>query len=133
MEYKDNQNLLGRFNTEKKKLVPNQNLVDTHPLKAKILKKDFKDRLKFGEPIASNSINATITAIRTIASKAYSDAATAYGLYKSHRLFETAEEQDEHLDWIFEQFHKYMDDAKVLLKTHRAEVREIVRVENLNK
>lgn len=135
MEYKKIQTMVGRerFTIEKKKIVPNQNLVDTHPLKTKILKMDFKNQLKFGNSIASDDINRTITAIRTIASKTYSDAAPLYGLFTKHKIFETAEEQDQHLDWIFEQFHQYIDDAKALLKTHRADIRETIRIANLNK
>lgn len=131
MDFTTRDKIIRRFEREKKKLIPNQNLVDTHPMKDKILKEDFTRKLKHGqEAIASNTINGAMTAIRTITSKTYSDAASLYGLYRGHSLFKTEADQNAHLDWIFEQFEKGMKDAKALLKTHRKELVAELEKEN---
>lgn len=108
-----------KYDKEKKRLVPDQNLVDTHPLKDKIEKAHFIHKLdgKGSDPIVK--INLFMTALRTITSKTYSDVSNHY--YNTGGICETEAELDAHLDWMFELIQKYGEDAKALLKAHRKE------------
>lgn len=113
---------LARFNREKKALVPNQKLIESHPLKELIRRRSFAANLKYGRGDDAR-VEDFMTPLRTIVSKTYTEFMRET-MWRTRSLFETRQEREQHIDWMFDQLEKYLKDTRALVKSHMAELSE---------
>lgn len=109
--------LENKFTKEKKALVPDRDYVIGHPLEDQIRKRAFKRKLeKNGADLLQHFNAITQTTMRTIVSKTYTD------MFKTLRWTVTsemsAEQREQHADWMFEELEKYQQEAKKLVLKH---------------
>lgn len=113
-----------RFEKEKKALVPKRDYLDGHPLEDKLSRAFFMASLKHQGHDAHKAFNDSLQMhIRTITSKTYSDIFTAIR-YSSIKEMSEAE-QEQHLDWVFEQLAEYQESAKKLILKHFRELQNL--------
>lgn len=115
-----NRNIRSRHETEKKKIVPDHDLVATHPLADRIKKIEFKNKLSGSGGSPVGRIQNMITDLRSLTSKTYTTMKTNY--WDLNGVIETEEELEEHLDWMFDQVYLYAEKAKDLMREHRKEL-----------